>query len=43
MSGRVDTIEYVTIASLGNATDFGNLVTPRHQVGAMSWHLGDVA
>ena len=32
----VDTIDYVTIASTGNATDFGNLTLARNESGACS-------
>ena len=32
-SGPIDTIQFITIASTGNATDFGNLTSARHQCG----------
>ena len=35
-SGRLDDIEYVTLASEGNGIDFGNLTVPRNGFGAVS-------
>ena len=34
--GLVDTIEYITISSTGNATDFGNLSSPEYLVAGLS-------
>ena len=31
-----NTIDYITIATLGNAIDFGDLTQARHEVGAVS-------
>ena len=44
---QVDTIDYITIATLGNSIDFGNLVTAReHQASVnnsirCAWACGD--
>jgi hypothetical protein len=35
-SGRLDTIDYVTIATPGNATDFGDLIQRRTYLAACS-------
>ena len=34
--GKVNTVDYITIASTGNATDFGDLSTVRQQMGSTS-------
>ena len=34
--GRVNNIEFVTIATTGNSQDFGDLTTPRNGTGALS-------
>ena len=35
-NAKQDVMDYVTIASLGNATDFGNLTSIRWEVGSCS-------
>ena len=34
--GTNNTIQYITISSLGNSTDYGNLITAKHSMGAAS-------
>jgi len=40
-SNRLDIIEYMTISTLGNSTDFGNLTLARNSLGACSNSLND--
>jgi hypothetical protein len=36
LNNRIDVIEYITIASTGNATDFGDLLATAYAVGGTS-------